>query len=93
MQELGVGLAVAILVDATLVRSLLLPSLMKLLGEWNWWMPGFLRWIPRITIEGEPEEAARRRLGAAEPGTRSRRRLAAADRLRPAPRRPGRIAP
>jgi RND superfamily putative drug exporter len=56
MQELGVGLAVAILVDATLVRSLLLPSLMKLLGEWNWWMPRFLRWVPRITIEGEPEE-------------------------------------
>ncbi len=55
MQQLGVGLAVAILADATLVRSLLFPSLMKLLGEWNWWMPGFLRWIPRITIEGEPE--------------------------------------
>jgi RND superfamily putative drug exporter len=55
MQELGIGLAVAILIDATVVRSLLLPSLMKLLGEWNWWMPGFLRWIPRITIEGEPE--------------------------------------
>jgi uncharacterized membrane protein YdfJ with MMPL/SSD domain len=62
MQELGVGLAVAILVDATLVRSLLLPSLMKLLGEWNWWMPSFLRWIPRITIEGDPEAL----LGAAE---------------------------
>jgi uncharacterized membrane protein YdfJ with MMPL/SSD domain len=57
MQELGIGLAVAILVDATLVRSLLLPSLMKLLGEWNWWMPSFLRWVPRITIEGEPEQA------------------------------------
>jgi uncharacterized membrane protein YdfJ with MMPL/SSD domain len=56
MQELGIGLAVAILVDATLVRSLLLPSLMKLLGEWNWWMPRILAWIPRITIEGEPEE-------------------------------------
>ena len=55
IQQLGVGLAVAILIDATLVRSLLLPSLMKLLGEWNWWMPRFLRWIPRITIEGEPE--------------------------------------
>ena len=55
MQELGIGLAVAILVDATLVRSLLLPSLMKLLGEWNWWMPRFLEWIPQITIEGEPE--------------------------------------
>ena len=64
MQELGIGLAVAILVDATLVRSLLLPSLMKLLGEWNWWMPRFLRWVPRITIEGEPEEL----LGAGEGG-------------------------
>jgi putative drug exporter of the RND superfamily len=57
MQELGIGLAVAILVDATLTRSLLLPSLMKLLGERNWWMPSFLRWVPRITIEGEPEDA------------------------------------
>jgi RND superfamily putative drug exporter len=57
IQELGIGLAVAVLVDATLVRSLLLPSLMKLLGEWNWWMPSFLSWVPRITIEGEPEEA------------------------------------
>ncbi len=55
MQEFGIGLAVAIFVDATLVRSLLLPALMKLLGESNWWMPSFLRWIPRITIEGEPE--------------------------------------
>ena len=56
MREIGIGLAVAILVDATLTRSLLLPALMKLLGEWNWWMPRFLRWIPKITIEGEPEE-------------------------------------
>ena len=52
----SLSVAVAILVDATVVRSLLLPSLMKLLGEWNWWMPRFLRWVPRITIEGEPEE-------------------------------------
>jgi putative drug exporter of the RND superfamily len=55
MQEFGVGLAVAILIDATIVRSLLLPALMKLLGEWNWWLPPFLRWMPRIAIEGEPE--------------------------------------
>ena len=57
IRQMGVGLAVAILVDATIVRSLLLPSIMKLLGDWNWYMPRFLRWIPRITIEGEPEEA------------------------------------
>jgi len=59
MQELGIGLAVSILVDATLTRSLLLPSLMTLLGEWNWWMHRFLHWVPRITVEGEPEEALR----------------------------------
>ena len=55
IQELGVGLAVAILVDATLVRSLLLPALMKMLGEWNWWLPWALGWLPRLVIEGEPE--------------------------------------
>jgi len=55
IQELGVGLAVAILVDATIVRSLLLPALMKLLGDWNWWLPRGLRWLPTLIIEGEPE--------------------------------------
>ncbi len=55
IQQLGLGLAVAVLVDATLVRSLLLPATMRLLGDWNWWMPAILRWIPRVTIEGEPE--------------------------------------
>ncbi|MEZ0241669.1 MAG: MMPL family transporter [Chloroflexota bacterium] len=66
IQQLGLGLAVAVFVDATLIRSVLLPSTMTLLGEWNWWLPGFLRWLPRITIEGgelEPEE-----LPAAVPG-------------------------
>lgn len=55
IQELGLGLAVAVLLDATVVRSVLLPSTMTLLGDWNWWLPGFLRWLPRVTIEGEPE--------------------------------------
>jgi RND superfamily putative drug exporter len=57
IQEFALGLAVAVLVDATLVRSLLLPSTMKLLGDWNWWLPPFLRWIPQIRIEGGPAEA------------------------------------
>ncbi len=57
IREMGLGLAVAVFVDATLVRSLLLPSTMKLLGDWNWYMPPFLRWLPRITIEGEREFA------------------------------------
>jgi uncharacterized membrane protein YdfJ with MMPL/SSD domain len=45
---------VAVFVDATLVRSLLLPASMKLLGEWNWWMPSFLSWLPRVEIESTP---------------------------------------
>ena len=55
IQELGLGLAVAVLLDATVVRSILLPATMTLLGDWNWWLPPFLRWLPRVTIEGEPE--------------------------------------
>ncbi|MGH2406860.1 MAG: MMPL family transporter [Candidatus Limnocylindrales bacterium] len=55
IQELGLGLAVAVLLDATIVRSVLLPATMTLLGDWNWWLPSFLRWLPRVTIEGEPE--------------------------------------
>jgi len=58
IQELGLGLAVAVLLDATVVRSVLLPSTMTLLGDWNWWLPRFLRWLPRVTIEGEPEVEA-----------------------------------
>jgi len=55
IQELGLGLAIAVLLDATVVRSVLLPATMTLLGDWNWWLPGFLRWLPRVTIEGDPE--------------------------------------
>ncbi len=55
IQELGLGLAVAVLLDATVIRSVLLPATMTLLGDWNWWLPSFLRWLPRVTIEGEPE--------------------------------------
>jgi RND superfamily putative drug exporter len=58
IQELGLGLAVAVLLDATVVRSVLLPATMTLLGDWNWWLPPFLRWLPRVTIEGEPEMEA-----------------------------------
>jgi uncharacterized membrane protein YdfJ with MMPL/SSD domain len=54
IQQFGLGMAVAVFVDATLVRSLLLPASMKLLGEWNWWMPSFLSWLPRVEIESTP---------------------------------------
>ncbi len=56
IRELGLGLAVAVLVDATIIRSLLLPATMRLLGDWNWWIPRFLDWIPRVNIEGTPED-------------------------------------
>lgn len=57
IKQLGLGLAVAVFVDATIIRSILLPAAMQLLGEMNWYIPRFLDWIPQVTIEGEPEEA------------------------------------
>ncbi len=51
IRELGLGLAVAVFLDATVIRAILLPASMRLLGEWNWYLPRFLRWLPRITIE------------------------------------------
>lgn len=56
VKQLGLGLAVAVFVDATIIRCILLPASMRLLGEWNWYMPKFLRWLPVITIESEPED-------------------------------------
>ena len=53
--------------DATVIRTVLLPASMRLLGEWNWWLPGFLRWLPHVTIEGESEEAEESAPGAAAP--------------------------
>lgn len=58
IQQLGLGLAVAVFIDATIVRSILLPATMQLLGDWNWWLPPFLSWLPHITIEGEGLEIA-----------------------------------
>ena len=53
-KQFGVGLAVAILLDATIVRAVLLPASMKLLGEWNWYLPSWLEWLPRFDLgEGE----------------------------------------
>jgi len=47
-KQFGVGLATAILIDATIVRAVLLPATMKLLGEWNWYLPRWLEWLPRL---------------------------------------------
>ena len=51
MQEMGFGLAVAVLVDATIVRSVLVPSVMGLLGDRNWYLPRWLGWLPEIRFE------------------------------------------
>jgi RND superfamily putative drug exporter len=50
-KQLGVGLAVAVLIDATIIRGVLLPATMKLLGDWNWYLPKWLEWLPRVSGE------------------------------------------
>jgi uncharacterized membrane protein YdfJ with MMPL/SSD domain len=53
-KQFGVGLAVAVLIDATIIRGVLLPAAMKLLGDWNWYLPRSLDWLPRIGIGERP---------------------------------------
>src|SRR4051794_32785647 len=58
VKEIGLGLAVAIALDATLVRLVLVPATMRLMGRWNWWLPrGLARVLPRADVEGRPEPA------------------------------------
>jgi RND superfamily putative drug exporter len=61
IKQMGFGLAAAILIDATLVRAVLLPAVMKLLGDWNWYLPRWLEWLPRFDSEREPAELTRDR--------------------------------
>jgi RND superfamily putative drug exporter len=51
-QQMGFGVAVALLIDATIIRSVLLPSAMRLLGERNWYLPRWLGWLPRLQVDG-----------------------------------------
>ncbi len=53
-QQMGFGVAVALLIDATLIRSVVLPSAMKLLDRWNWYLPSWLEWLPRLEVEAAP---------------------------------------
>ncbi len=48
MKEMGIGLAAAVLIDATIIRAVLLPASMTLLGDWNWYLPRWLEWLPRL---------------------------------------------
>jgi putative drug exporter of the RND superfamily len=73
IKQMGFGLAVAVLIDATIVRAVLLPSTMKLLGKWNWYLPRRLAWLPTLrfgeitpTPAHNPKEPPR--LGGALPG-------------------------
>jgi RND superfamily putative drug exporter len=55
VKEIGLGLAVAIALDATLVRLVLVPATMRVMGRWNWWLPrGLARVLPRASFEGRP---------------------------------------
>jgi uncharacterized membrane protein YdfJ with MMPL/SSD domain len=58
MKEMGIGLAAAVLIDATIVRAVLLPATMKLLGDWNWYLPRWLGWLPRLE-HAESADSAR----------------------------------
>ena len=62
LKELGLGLAVAVLIDATLIRGVLLPASMSVLGDWNWYLPRWLEWLPRVG-------AGRDRAPSPDPGT------------------------
>ena len=67
-QQLGFGLAAAVIIDATIVRSVLVPASMALLGRWNWYFPSWLEWLPEVHIEGEstaPPAESRSELPAA----------------------------
>ena len=53
MQQMGIGLAAAVLIDATIIRGVLLPATMTLLGDWNWYLPRKLGWLPKVSVEPE----------------------------------------
>ena len=61
-QQMGFGVAVALLVDATIVRSVLVPASMKLLGDWNWYLPSWLNWLPDVHVEGHASAPSPSRL-------------------------------
>ena len=62
MKQMGVGLGIAVLIDATVIRGVLLPATMKLLGEWNWYLPRWLEWVPSLTPKPREPRAPRRGL-------------------------------
>jgi uncharacterized membrane protein YdfJ with MMPL/SSD domain len=66
---MGVGLAAAVLIDATIIRGVLLPASMRVLGDRNWYLPSWLEWIPHLASEGDvaPPTEEEQRPGPDEP--------------------------
>ena len=62
LQQFGLGLGVAVLIDATVIRSVLLPASMKLLGDWNWYLPSWLEWLPKVNVGEAPDVDSARAL-------------------------------
>ena len=60
-QQMGFGIAVALFIDATVIRSVVVPATMTLLGRWNWYLPSWLSWLPDVHVEGHEEELRPRR--------------------------------
>jgi RND superfamily putative drug exporter len=54
-QQMGFGVGIALLVDATLIRMVVVPAAMTLLGRWNWYLPTWLNWMPELHVEGDPD--------------------------------------
>ena len=67
-KQMGVGLAVAVLIDATIIRAVLLPASMKLLGDWNWYFPRQLEWLPEVSSRRAPASRQRGRRETGEVG-------------------------
>jgi RND superfamily putative drug exporter len=63
LKQAGVGLAVAVLLDATVIRGVLLPASMKLLGDWNWYLPSWLDWLPKTHVEDDVRRGGRAAAG------------------------------
>ncbi len=55
-EQLGFGLAIAVILDATIIRMVLVPATMKMLGDWNWYLPSWLNWLPNVNVEGVPDD-------------------------------------
>ena len=70
-QQMGFGVGVALLLDATVIRTVLVPASMVLLGKWNWYLPGWLEWLPELHVEGGAEGEAERDVAKVPAGSGS----------------------